>query len=235
LLTVVAVTIVVLLLFRQDLSVGQVFAPAGAAVAYITNIFNWSNHFFAAQDYFNYTWTLSIEEQFYLLWPVALLWGHRRDRRLFAALTVSLIGITLALNLYLGLSRDVIFDPHEYDGTDTNALPILVGSLLAIVCSQRLAVPGAAISCTLCAAGRCAPVRPGVSERHRTRVPGDRRRDRIDVGGVDRCRDAAAIDSWIAAGERADAVAGRAGVLDLSLEYPGANRDTQYARAYGSR
>jgi peptidoglycan/LPS O-acetylase OafA/YrhL len=133
LLTVVAATIVVLLLFRQDLSVGQVFAPAGAAIAYITNIFNWSNHFFAAQDYFNYTWTLSIEEQFYLLWPVALLWGYRRDRRLFAALTVSLIGITLALNLYLGLSRDVIFDPHEYDGTDTNALPILVGALLAIV------------------------------------------------------------------------------------------------------
>jgi peptidoglycan/LPS O-acetylase OafA/YrhL len=133
LLTVVATTIVVLLIFRQDLSVGQVFAPAGAAVSYITNLFNWSGHFFAAQDYFNYTWTLSIEEQFYLLWPFALLLGYRRNPRLFAALTVSLIGITLALNLYLGLSRKVIFDPHEYDGTDTNALPILVGSLLAIV------------------------------------------------------------------------------------------------------
>ena len=46
---------------------------------------------------------------------------------------MSLIGITLALNLYLGLSREVIFDPHEYVGSDTNALPILVGSLLAIV------------------------------------------------------------------------------------------------------
>jgi peptidoglycan/LPS O-acetylase OafA/YrhL len=133
LLTVVATTIVVLLIFRQDLSVGQVFAPAGAAVAYTTNLFNWSNHFFAAQDYFNYTWTLGIEEQFYLLWPFALLWGYRRNPRLLAALTASLIGISLAINLYLGLSREVIFDRHEYDGSDTNALPILAGSLLAIV------------------------------------------------------------------------------------------------------
>jgi len=136
LVTVVAVTIAVLLIGqligRQDLSVGQIFAPAGAALAYATNLFDWTGHSFAT-DYFNYTWSLSVEEQFYLLWPFALLWGYRRNDRLFAAFTVSLIGITLALNLYLGLSREVKYDPHEYFGSDTNALPILVGSLLAIV------------------------------------------------------------------------------------------------------
>ncbi len=111
----------------------QIFAPAGAAVAYGTNLFDWTGHSFATKDYFNYTWTLSVEEQFYLLWPFVLLWGYRRNPRLFAALTVSFIGITLALDLYLGLSREVVFDQHEYFGSDTNALPILVGSLLAIV------------------------------------------------------------------------------------------------------
>jgi peptidoglycan/LPS O-acetylase OafA/YrhL len=133
LLTVIAVTIVVLLVGRPDLSLGQVFAPAGAAAAYATNLFDWSGHFFATKDYFNYTWSLSVEEQFYLLWPFALLVGYRRKPRLFATLTVVLIAISLAINLYLGLSRDVKFDPHEYVGSDTNALPILVGSLLAIV------------------------------------------------------------------------------------------------------
>ena len=68
-----------------------------------------------------------------MLWPFALLWGYRRNPRLFAALTVSFIGVTLALDLYLGLSREVKYDQHEYFGSDTNALPILVGSLLAIV------------------------------------------------------------------------------------------------------
>jgi peptidoglycan/LPS O-acetylase OafA/YrhL len=139
LVTVVSVTIVVLLIGRTafplptHLSVGQILAPAGAAVSYTTSLFDWAGHFFATQDYLNFTWSLSIEEQFYLLWAFALLWGYRRNPRLFAALTVSFIGITLALDLYLGLSREVKYDPHEYFGSDTNALPILVGSLLAIV------------------------------------------------------------------------------------------------------
>ncbi|WP_323102277.1 acyltransferase [Intrasporangium sp. YIM S08009] len=133
LVTVVAATIVVLLVGRHDLSAGQVLAPAGAAATYTTSLFDWAGHPFATQDYFNYTWTLSVEEQFYLLWPFALFWGYRRRPRLFAALTVSLIGITLALDLVLGLTQAVRFDPHEYFGTDTNALPILAGSLLAIV------------------------------------------------------------------------------------------------------
>ena len=139
LLTVVAVTVVVLLIDRRafpdpvHLGVGQIFAPAGAAVVYTTSLFDWSGHFFATQDYLNFTWSLSIEEQYYLLWAFALLLGYRRNPRLFAALTAMFIGITLALNLYLGLSRAVRFDPHEYVGSDTNALPILVGCLLAIV------------------------------------------------------------------------------------------------------
>src|SRR3954447_16383531 len=133
LLTVVAVTITVLLVARRDLGVGQVFAPAGAAVTYTTSLFDWTDHVFATKDYFNYTWSLSVEEQFYLLWPFALLWGYRRDPRLFAALTVALIGLTVALDVYLGLSRDGQYDQHEYFGSDTNSLPILVGSLLAIV------------------------------------------------------------------------------------------------------
>jgi peptidoglycan/LPS O-acetylase OafA/YrhL len=139
LLTVVAVTTVVLLLRRQafpvptHLSAGQIFAPAGAALTYTTSLFDSTGHPFATQDYLNFTWSLSIEEQFYLLWPLALLCGYRRNPRLFAALTVALIGMTLALDLYLGLSRAVKYDPHQYFGSDVNALPILVGSLLAIV------------------------------------------------------------------------------------------------------
>jgi peptidoglycan/LPS O-acetylase OafA/YrhL len=136
LLTVVAVTTLVLLIDRRDLSAGQVFAPAGAALSYSTNLFDWTNHFFDTGDYFNYTWTLSIEEQFYLLWPFALLLGYRRSPRLFAVATAALIVLSLSIDLYLGLSREVFFDRHEYVGTDTNALPILAGSLLAIVIHQ---------------------------------------------------------------------------------------------------
>ena len=53
LVTVVAVTIVVLLIGRRDLSPGQVLAPAGAALSYTTSLFDWTNHVFATKDYFN--------------------------------------------------------------------------------------------------------------------------------------------------------------------------------------
>jgi peptidoglycan/LPS O-acetylase OafA/YrhL len=143
LLMVVAVTTVVLLLTRHDLSAGlaqradlsprEILAPAVAALSYTTSLFDWAGHPFVTYDYFNYTWSLSVEEQFYLVWPCALLWGYRRSPRGFAAITLGLIGITLALDLYLGLSRAIRYDQHEYFGSDTNALPILVGCLLAIV------------------------------------------------------------------------------------------------------
>jgi peptidoglycan/LPS O-acetylase OafA/YrhL len=55
----------------------------------------------------------------------------------FVALTASLLGVALALDLYLGLRREVKYDPHEYFGTDTNAVPILAGSLLAFVVLNR--------------------------------------------------------------------------------------------------
>src|SRR3954453_18111347 len=133
LVTVVAVTFVVLIIGRQDLGVVQITAPAGAALPYTTSLFDWTNHVFATKDYYNYTWSLSVEEQFYLLWPWVLLLAYRRSPRSFAAFTAALISASLALDLYLGLSRKVQYDQHEYFGSDTNALPILIGCLLAVI------------------------------------------------------------------------------------------------------
>jgi peptidoglycan/LPS O-acetylase OafA/YrhL len=142
LVVVVSVTVVVLLLSRHDLTaglasrqtlgVGQVVAPALAALTYTTSLFDWAGHPFATYDWFNYTWSLSVEEQFYVLWPLALLAGYPGRRRWFGAVLLVVLGSSLAVDLYLGLAHRTPYDPHEYFGSDTNALPILGGCWLAI-------------------------------------------------------------------------------------------------------
>ncbi len=91
-------------------------------------------------------WSLAVEEQFYLVWPLAL-WGILRIFRLRSAKKTSrlavpmflLAGATFALMLSM-------YDPHAdpsrvYYGTDTRATGFLLGAGLAM-----LSKPGCGIS-----------------------------------------------------------------------------------------
>jgi peptidoglycan/LPS O-acetylase OafA/YrhL len=107
---------------------------------------NW--HFiFSGTNYFNLTaqpsplqhmWSLSIEEQFYLVWPLvvlAMLWlGNklRPARRLWPLLAAAVVGavasaVEMAL-LYHGPSSVM----RVYEGTDTRSQELLVGAALAV-------------------------------------------------------------------------------------------------------
>lgn len=79
----------------------------------------------------SHTWSLAVEEQFYLLWPLALLLLVRLPRR-FAFLVVAYAAFG---SLYLRLQ---VFDPtiylgRSYVGLDARADQLLVGALLAFV------------------------------------------------------------------------------------------------------
>ncbi|MDU0479104.1 acyltransferase family protein [Staphylococcus chromogenes] len=88
---------------------------------------------------FAHYWSLAVEEQFYLLWPlivVAGFWiGKRHGHLLLAALSV-LLGagsVALMVNLY-----DPDADPTRvYYGTDTHAFGLLAGALLAFTITSR--------------------------------------------------------------------------------------------------
>ena len=83
-------------------------------------------------------WTLSIEEQFYIVWPpVVLLLLHlgrklRPSRRLWPVLTVAVGGaIASAVDMRLSYQGGASV-MRLYEGTDTRSQDILVGAALAI-------------------------------------------------------------------------------------------------------
>ena len=92
----------------------------------------------AAPSPLQHTWSLGIEEQFYLLWPLlmlGLLAGRRPLRRLFVTCVVGATACAVWLSLLYRAD-----DPaRAYFGTDTRAASLLVGAALAAALAARLA------------------------------------------------------------------------------------------------
>ncbi|WP_448851551.1 acyltransferase family protein [Corynebacterium sp. 335C] len=88
-------------------------------------------------------WSLAVEEQFYVLWPLAVvgLYALRRGSRpvAFAFAGLALASLVLMVALY-----DPEADPTRvYYGTDTHAFGLLIGALLAVLATTTFAVPDA--------------------------------------------------------------------------------------------
>jgi peptidoglycan/LPS O-acetylase OafA/YrhL len=167
-------------LFCLVAAIGVYYALAGAAqavpglkgdgISALTYFSNW-HQIVARANYFaangpvsplEHTWSLAIEEQFYLVWPLvvlAVLWleGRRasEDRRRPLAL---LLALSLAGAIVSALDMALMFDggrnlTRVYYGTDTRASGLLIGASLAVgLALLRLRAP----------AGRDAPRRFGL-------------------------------------------------------------------------
>lgn len=120
-----------------------------SAVLYVNNwwlIFHDVSYFarFTAPPPLNHLWSLSIEEQFYILWPILLLLGTRLipEVKMPGGVRFRLAGITLGLAVGSGVLMALLYDPgidpsRVYYGTDTRALELLAGAALAIIWPSR--------------------------------------------------------------------------------------------------
>jgi peptidoglycan/LPS O-acetylase OafA/YrhL len=135
LLVMLVVTAVLIDLGGDPLAQGQARGDLLSTLFYVAN---W--HFISTgQSYFaqfvtvspdRHTWSLAIEEQFYLVWPivVALILVRFRAR--------TLAGVAATVAMASALWMIVLFDPTDpsraYFGTDSRIFEILIGTLLAI-------------------------------------------------------------------------------------------------------
>ncbi len=123
---------------------------AGTAALYVNNwwlIFRDVSYFaqFEAPGPLNHLWSLAVEEQFYILWPLVLLVGTRvigesNPTLLRPKLSLAVLGLAAASFAAMVLLYDPAADPSRvYYGTDTRAAELLVGAALAAVWpSQKL-------------------------------------------------------------------------------------------------
>ena len=119
----------------------------GDAIATLLYVNNW-HLIYAHQSYFaqfstpsplQHTWSLAIEEQFYLVWPLVLLvllrYGRRGWRRIGMTLTV-VLGVASSVLMALLFHPGV--DPSRiYYGTDTRLFDLMAGATIAFLVAAR--------------------------------------------------------------------------------------------------
>jgi len=124
--------------FRPDLT-GKLFPDLIPAVFYYSNWWNIIRQIsyfdvFGIPPLLNHLWSLAVEEQFYIIWPIFLLVGlkiFRNHKRL-------LVGVILIGALASSAAMGILYNNGEnisrvYYGTDTRIFSLLLGAAMAFI------------------------------------------------------------------------------------------------------
>jgi peptidoglycan/LPS O-acetylase OafA/YrhL len=109
--------------------------PLRLLVSVVFYVANWTRANGYDIGLVNHTWSLAIEEQFYIVWPLVLILTVRRSRRalLWGSLVAAGASFGLRALLYDGSGRQ----DRIWFGTDTNAYALLAGCALALWLAGR--------------------------------------------------------------------------------------------------
>ena len=137
--------LLLLLLFETTLRIvtGQSLIPVVLAGGYVTNFAAAAGHF----STLTHSWSLALEEQFYLLWPLALPWICRRQRAVWVVLAAAAASIIMRWSAYAwGPWTLAFFHPV------TRADAILLGCAVALAKARGWGLPRAGLRVLMTAA-----------------------------------------------------------------------------------
>jgi len=118
-------------------SVGQFRGDVTAAATYVSNWWQVLRH----QSYFEqlgrppmlqHLWSLAVEEQFYLIWPLVLVALLRRSHRRPQRLVVPVLAAAVASSVWMAVVANPLDPSRAYYGTDTRAAGLLIGAAAAL-------------------------------------------------------------------------------------------------------
>lgn len=124
----------------------QLVATLRQALSALLYVANWTT-IARGDDYFqrlagpgplDHLWSLAIEEQFYLAWPLVvvglLALGARKRRGLWPlAVATVLLGAASTWAIFHAYDPDAVNNTRAYEGTDCRAAALLAGALAALV------------------------------------------------------------------------------------------------------
>lgn len=122
-------------------------AQALATLAYVANwraIYAHKSYWelFASPSPLEHTWSLAIEEQFYVVWPLLIafvMWRAKKNAVRAVAIVSSVLCVASMIAMFVLSNAETT--TRAYMGTDTRAAAILAGAILATIAS-----PGATFS-----------------------------------------------------------------------------------------
>ena len=140
LLTMLAVFVVYVLLTTSGKKTGEDLRETFWALFYFTN---WAKIFELGPSLeLAHTWSLSIEEQFYFVWPALLGFLLPRNNRSSLMCWICLgVVISVSIRIYLLVASPVLSLDHLTCGLDTRADSLLLGGLVGVLITSQILVP----------------------------------------------------------------------------------------------
>jgi peptidoglycan/LPS O-acetylase OafA/YrhL len=149
-LTVTVVTLLAAVLLLGPLQIADAFTDAAWSTAYVANIHlaQSTDGYFAVDDpsLFRHFWSLAVEEQYYLVWPILLSGIVLVARKRVRAIAPVVLGVLLIGSLISSVILTGLGSPEAYYSLGTRAWELAIGGLIAFTVLRASRPPTATVA-----------------------------------------------------------------------------------------